>query len=189
VTIQAIRTVDVPLTTGVEFAPASRHARRRALDALHALATLGEPWACRMVLADGSIVPPDQVTEQVVADVQSDLERLGTRDLLSLDALIEQLYAASSRHDRSAVAPALDRLLDYVDSWSPVSPERVAALFERLDPSRLVRAVGQTLLAATRLASRGSAARQAFLSRFLEDLRVRGTPEATIRRLEQGFEM
>jgi hypothetical protein len=51
----------------------------------------------------------------------------------------------------------------------------VAALFERLDPSRLVRAVGQTLLASTRLSGDRSVARQDFLSRFLEDLRSRGT--------------
>ena len=106
----------------------------------------------------------------------------------SLDALLEMLYAASSHSDRSHIAPVLDRLLAYLDHWRTFSPGRVDALFERLDPSRLVRAVGQTLLASTRLACDRSVARHRFLSRFLDDLRIRGTPEATITHLQEGLE-
>src|SRR5690606_38775824 len=109
--------------------------------------------------------------------------RLATKEPPSLPALLDLLYAASSSDERSRIAPALDRMLEYVDHWST----GVDALFERLDPSRVVRAVGQTLLAAARQVGYRSAARQAFLARFIEDLRMRGTPEATIRRLEQGL--
>lgn len=187
--VETIRTVDVPRPAGGEFDPASRRSRRRALEALRALYVLGEQFTYRLVGADGSTIPSDQVAEQDSADVLNDLERLGMRVPPLLDALVDLLYVASSHSDRSRVAPALDHLLEYVDHWSGVSPARVAALFARLDPSRLVRAVGQTLLAATRLERHQSAARQAFLARFLEDLRGRGTPETTIRRLEQGFEL
>jgi hypothetical protein len=187
--MQTIRTIDVPRQAGIGINPASRRARRRALEALWALDALGVPCTYRLVMADGSAVPSDQITEQDSADVLMDLERLTMSAPLSMDALIDLLYAASSHPDRSRIAPALDRLLDYVDHWSEVSPEPIAALFERLDPSRLVRAAGQTLLAATRLDGHRSAARQAFLSRFLEDLRARGTPETAIRRLEQGLGM
>jgi hypothetical protein len=51
-----------------------------------------------------------------------------------------------------------------------------------------VRAVGQTLLASTRSSAERSAARQEFFARFLEDLRARGTAEATIERLRQKLE-
>jgi hypothetical protein len=107
---------------------------------------------------------------------------------ISLDALLEMLYAASSHSDRSRIAPALDRLLAYVEHWSASSPARVAALFERLDPSRVARAVGQTLLAEARLTCDRSVARRGFLSRFLEDLRIHGTPEAMIVRLRKELE-
>ena len=177
--VETIRTVDVPRPAGSEFDPASRRSRRRALEALRALYVLGEQCTYRLVGADGSTIPSDQVAEQDSADVLNDLERLGMRVPPLLDALVDLLYVASSHSDRSRVAPALDHLLEYVDRWSGVSPARVAALFARLDPSRLVRAVGQTLLAATRLERHQSAARQAFLARFLEDLRGRGTPETT----------
>lgn len=110
-------------------------------------------------------------------------------DALPLDALLEMLYVASSHGDRSLVPAALDRLLEYLDHWGSSSPGRIAALFDRLDPSRLVRAVGQTLLAWTRLAGDRSAARREFLARFLVDLRIRGTPEATISRLREGIEV
>jgi hypothetical protein len=107
----------------------------------------------------------------------------------SLDALLGMLYAASSHGDRSHVPPALDRMLAYLGRSRVSSPGHIAALFERLEPSRLVRAVGQTLLASTRLACDRTVARQEFLSRFLEDLRIRGAPEAIIARLRQGLEM
>jgi hypothetical protein len=97
--------------------------------------------------------------------------------------LVEMLESASERSDRSLIPAALDRLLEYVDHWSSSSPEDVAALFERLDPSRLVRAVGQTLLAWSRFAGDWSAAREKFITRFIEDLRDCGTPEAVITRL------
>jgi hypothetical protein len=121
--------------------------------------------------------------------LQGDLAHLATIDGTPLDALVEMLEAASSHSDRSLIPAALDRLLEYVDHWSSSSPGRIAALFERLDPSRLVRAVGQTLLASTRLAGDRSAARRGFLVHFLEDLRIRGTPEATISRLQKGLEV
>lgn len=183
-----IHTIDVPRPVGGEFNPASHRIRRRQLDALGALMALGEPCAHRLVMADGSPVPADQVTDQDLADVVGDLERIGRRDVPSLDVLLELLYAVSSHSDRSRVASALDRLLEYVDHWSATAPEHVVALFERLDPARTVRAVGQTLLAATRMSRDHLPARQAFLERFLADLRARGTPETTIRRLEQGLE-
>jgi hypothetical protein len=141
-----------------------------------------------MVMSDGTTVPSDQVTDQDSAEVRGDLEHLSTMIPTSLDALLRMLYVASSHSDRSRIAPALDRLLAYLGHWSAASPGRVAALFERLEPSRLVRAVGQTLLASTRLACDRSVARQEFLSRFLEDLRIRGTPEAMIARLRKGLE-
>ena len=186
-TTQTVRTVDVPRPAGGELDPAAHWARRRALDVLRALDAVGEPCTYRVVMPDGTAVPPDQVTDHDSTDVVSDLEHLGTTAPLSLDALLRMLYAASSHHDRSRIAPALDRLLDYVDHWSAVAPERVSGLFERLAPSRIVRAVGQTLLASTRLTCNRSAAHREFLSRFLEDLRARGTPEATIARLREGI--
>ena len=105
----------------------------------------------------------------------------------TLDDLLDMLYAASSHSDRSLIPAALDRLLEYLDHWSSSSPGRVTALFEQLDPSRLVRAVGQTLLASTRLAGVRTAARREFLARFVEDLRNRGTPEALIATLHKGL--
>jgi len=101
------------------------------------------------------------------------------KQLLSLDVLLEELYAASSCSSRSYIAPALDSMLTHVKHWRERAPELITALFERLEPSRLVRAVGQTLLASTRHAGGCSIviARRAFLSRFLEDLRIRNTPE------------
>ena len=110
-------------------------------------------------------------------------------DVTALDMLVWMLETASSHSDRSHIPPALDRMLDYLDHWRPSSPGCIATLFERLDPSRLVRAVGQTLLASTRLAGDRSVARQEFLARFLEDLRVRGIPEAVVARLRNGLEM
>jgi len=141
-----------------------------------------------MVMPDGTAVPSNQVTDQDLAEIRDDLEHLAEMAPTSLDTLLRMLYTASSHSDRSRIAPALDRLLEYLDYWSVASPVRVAALFERLEPSRLVRAVGQTLLASTRLAGDRSAARQEFLARFLEDLRIRGTPEAMITRLRKGLE-
>jgi hypothetical protein len=117
------------------------------------------------------------------------LQYLSQGGLPTLDVLIDLLYAASSHNDRSRVGSALDRLLEYVDHWSKVSPERVAALFNGLDPAQLVRAVGQTFLAATRLDGHTSPERHAFFLRFIDDLRVRGTPESTILRLVRGLEM
>lgn len=164
-----------------------RRARRRALDALRAFEAVGEPCTYRIVTLDGTTLPSNQVTDQDSAEVLGDLEHLSTMVPTSLDALLEMLYAASSHSDRSHIAPALDRLLVYLDHWRACSPGRIAALFERLDLSRLVRAVGQTLLASTRLAGDRSVARQEFLARFLEDLRIRRTPEAMIARLRAGL--
>lgn len=189
---QIPRFVDVPLvTTGSTggFPDLVAHrVRRRALDALRAFEVVGEPYTCRMVMPDGTALPANQVTDQDWAEVRGDLEHLATMAPISLDALLESLYGASAHSDRSRVAPALDRLLAYVGYWSVASPRRVDALFERLDPSRLVRAVGQTLLASTRLAGDRSVARKEFLSRFLEDLRIRGTDEAVITRLHKGLD-
>jgi len=191
-TTQTVRSVDVPRvaagpTSGFPDLTA-RRVRRRALDVLRAFEAVGEPCTYRIVMLDGTAVPPNQVTDQDSAEVLGDLKHLTTMETTSLDALLEMLYAASSHSDRSRIAPALDRLLAYVAHRSMSSPGRVATLFERLDPSRLVRAVGQTLLASTRLAGDRSVARQEFLSRFLEDLRIRGTPEAIIARLQRGLE-
>ena len=191
-TTHILRSVDVPRVTAGSTSGfpdlTVRRVRRRALDRLRALDAIGEPWTYRMVTLDGTAVSSNQVTDQDSAEVLGDLEHLSTMVPTSLDALLEMLYAASSHSDRSRIAPALDRLLAYLDHWRAFSPGRVAVLFERLDPSRLVRAVGQTLLASTRLASDRSVARQEFLSRFLEDLRVRGTPEEMIARLRKGLE-
>lgn len=166
----------------------ARRARRRSLDALRALEAVGEPCTYRIVAPDASAVPADQLTDQDSNDVISDLAHLDTMNPPPLDALVGMLYAASSHGNRSRVAPALDRLLSYVDYWTAASTGRVVALFERLTPSRLVRAIGQTLLASTRLAIHRSEARSAFFSNFLADLRLRGTPEATIARLRKGLE-
>jgi hypothetical protein len=189
---QALRSIDVPRTVAGppgRFPDLRAHRdRRRALGVLRALEAVGEPCTYRMVAPDGTAIPSDQVTDQDAAEVVDDLEHLATMVPTSLDALLEMLYAASSHSDRSRVAPALDRLLAYVGYWSVSSPERVTALFERLEPSRLVRAVGQTLLAATRLAGDRFVARHAFLARFLDDLRIRGTPDAVIARLRRGLE-
>ncbi|MFO0762065.1 MAG: hypothetical protein U0359_36840 [Byssovorax sp.] len=151
------------------------------------MSLLGEPCTYRLIALDGAAVPPDQISSQDLAELAADLEHLGVREPLSLDSLLDVLYTASSHSDPSRMAPALDRMLEYVEHWSTVTPEQIATLFERLDPSRLVRAVGQTLLAATRLACHASAARQTFVSRFFADLRARGTPEPTVRRLEEGL--
>jgi hypothetical protein len=191
-TTQITRSVDVPRvttrSTGRFPDLAARRMRRRALDALRAFEVVGEPCLWRMVMPDGAAVPSNQVTDQDWAEVRGDLERLATIAPISLDAVLETLYSASSHGDRSRIGPALDRLLAYVGYWSVASPGRVDALFERLDPSRLVRAVGQTLLASTRLAGDRSVARKEFLSRFLEDLRIRGTDEAVITRLHKGLD-
>lgn len=189
---QPHRSIDIPR---VAAGPTSRFPdlttrrnRRRALAALRAFEAVGEPCTWRIVMPDGTAVRSDQVTDQDLAEVRGDLEHLATMAPPSLNALLELLYAASSHSDRSRIAPALDCLLAYLGYWNAVSPRRVAAIFERLDPSRVVRAVGQTLLASTKLAGDRSIARQEFLSRFLEDLRVRGTSEATIARLRKGLE-
>jgi hypothetical protein len=190
-TLAPPRSVDVPRPAppaGGRLCSPARRARRHALDVLRAFVAIGEPYAYRVVAPDGTAVAPDQVTEQDDADVRGDLEHLGAIEPTPLDALVTMLEEASSHGDRSRVAPALDRMLSYVDSWSALSPARLAELFERLTPSRLVRAVGQTLLAATRLPGDGSPARRAFLAAFLEDLRARGTPEETIARLRRGLE-
>jgi len=155
---------------------------------LRALEAVGEPCTYRIVMPNGATVPSDQVTDQDSAEVRGDLQHLSTMDPPSLDALLGVLYAASSHSDRSRIAPALDRLLAYLDHWRASSPGRVAALFKQLEPSRLVRAVGQTLLASTRLAGDRSVARQEFLARFLEDLRSRGIAEEVIARLRKGLE-
>jgi hypothetical protein len=154
---------------------------------LRALDAVGETYTYRVVALDGTLVPPEDVTEQDLFEIRGDLEHLDTREPPSLEALLALLYTVSSDRDRSRIAPALDRLLEYVDCWSASAPERVDALFDQLVPSRIVRAVGQTLLAATRLPRFQSNARSGFLSRFLEDLRARGTLEATIDRLRRGL--
>lgn len=92
-------------------------------------------------------------------------------------ALAHRLYAASTRIDPALLAPALDQLLVHVESAEDTAP-----IFDALDPWRLARAVGQTLLAATR--GNRSPARQAFAERFLAALRGRGEPEAILRRME-----
>ncbi len=186
--MHAVRTVDVPRPTGGGLGVSSRRKRRHALEFLLAFKVLGEPCIYQFVMDDGSPVPLDQITEEEAAEVASDVEYLGRKDPPTLDGLLEQLYAASAHSDRSRVAPALDCVLAYVDHWSALSPERIAVLFDRLEPARLVRAVGQTLLAATRLDGRHSTSRQAFFLRFLDDLRARGTPEPTIRRLAEGLQ-
>lgn len=189
---QIPRSVDIPLvatgSTGGFPDLVAHRVRRRSLDALRAFEVVGEPYTCRMVMPDGTALPVNQVTDQDWAEVRGDLEHLATIAPISLDALLESLYGASAHSDRSRVAPALDRLLAYVGYWSVASRRRVDMLFERLDPSRLVRAVGQTLLASTRLAGDRSVARQEFLARFLEDLRIRGTDEAVITRLHKGLD-
>jgi len=191
-TTQITRSVDVPRVTTISTGRfpdlAARRMRRRALDALRAFEVVGEPCLWRMVMPDGVAVPSNQVTDQDWAEIRGDIEHLATMAPISLDALLETLYSASSHSDRSRIAPALDRLLTYVGYWNVVSPGRVDALFETLDPSRLVRAVGQTLLVSTRLAGDRSIARQEFLARFLEDLRIRGTDEAIITRLREGLD-
>ena len=91
-----------------------------------------------------------------------------------LDALMEQLYAASVREDRAGVGPALDSLLEYVERCHTVRDLRsMDALYDALEPARLVRAVGHTLLAATWLIGDRSAARAQFALRFVADLELR----------------
>lgn len=99
--------------------------------------------------------------------------------IAALDAteLAHRLYAASAHPDRSCLAPVLDQLLVHFESAEDMAP-----IFAALDPWRLTRAVGQTLLAATR--GNQSPARQAFAERFLAATRGRGEPEAIIRRME-----
>lgn len=186
-----MRSIDVPRARPQgdgRFDPASRKARRKKLDIVRALEAIGEPCVYRLVMSDGTPIPSGQVTDQDSAEIFQDLDRLAAMDPISLEALLTMLYSASSHEDRSRVASALDHMLACVDHWSSMRPARVVALFERLEPSRLVRAVGQTLLASTRLDRDRSPARRDFLSRFLEDLRVRGVPEARIARLRQGLE-
>jgi hypothetical protein len=192
-TTQTAHSIDVPR---VAAGPISgfldlkkRRARRHALTKLRALEAVGEPCTYRIVLPDRTAVAVDQVTDRDFAEIREDLEHLSAMHPAPLEVLLRMLYAASSHSDRSRLAPALDCLLAYVSYWSTVSPSRVAALFERLDPSRLVRAVGQTLLASTQLVSDRPVARQKFLARFLEHLRARNTPEAVIARLREGLEM
>lgn len=191
-TTQSTRSVDVPRVTNRSTGRfpdlTARRRRRRALESARAFEVVGEPYTCRMVMPDGAAVPSNQVSDQDWAEVRGDLEHLAIMAPIALDALLEVIYGASSHSDRSRIAPALDRLLAYVGYWSVASPGRVDALFERLVPSRLVRAVGQTLLASTRLAGDRSAARQDFLARFLEDLRNRGTDDAIITRLRKGLD-
>jgi hypothetical protein len=80
---------------------------------------------------------------------------------MSLDSLLETIAANPSD-------PAtLDQMREFVGA-APF--EQTEALFDRLDPSRLPRAVGQTLLASTRLAGYTSQARSDFLERFLRNL-------------------
>lgn len=191
-TTQTVRSIAVPRAAAASngtFPDLAMHrVRRRALDALRALEAVGEPCECRLIMADGTAVPSEQITDHELADIRRDLEHLSKRTPIALDALLRTLYDASSYSDRSRIPPALDRLLAYVAYWNATSPERVAALYDRLEPSRIVRAVGQTLLAATRLSGDRSHARQEFLSRFLADLRTRGTPEAVIERLQKGLQ-
>lgn len=191
-TLHSVPTVCVPAPPRGDFDVASRRARRRALEVLNAFQVIGEVHALRFVQDDGGSVPEDQITEQQSADLVRDLQHLRFRQLhrgkpLALAALLEQLYAASSHADRSQVGSALDQLLEYVDHWRMFSPERLDALFDRLEPSKLVRAVGQALLAATHISGYQSAARQSFCGRFTEALRDRGTPEPTIRRVVEGI--
>ncbi len=177
--------IDVPRPTKALFDVASRRARRRALDELLAFETLGASCTYRIIAEDGLPVPADQITDRDRLDISTDLQHLARRGAIELDVLLALLYEASAHEDRSKVGPALDRLLEYVDYWTDLAPDRVDALFENLDPSKLRRAVGQTLLAATRLDGFRSAARQSFYARFIDDLRTQGTPEATIRRLTE----
>lgn len=110
----------------------------------------------------------------------------------SPDDLLRAIHAASStasRGDRARVASVLDRLRAFVEHWEPRDPGRVAELFGRLDPSRLVRPVGQTLLASTRSRALRSVERRDFLARFLDDLRARGTSGATIERLRRRLDV
>jgi hypothetical protein len=189
---QMIRNIDVPRGSsgpGSEFPDlARRRARTRKLRGMGALMAVGESVDFRMIHPDGSAIPSDQLSEQERDGVQAELEHLSTLAPRSLDDLLQLLYEASAYSDRSRIGRALDDMLAYVEYWSFVLPEHVVTLFDRLEPSRLVRAVGQTLLASTKLDGDRSSARQAFIVRFLEDLRIRGTSDAVIARLRGGFE-
>jgi hypothetical protein len=102
-------------------------------------------------------------------------------------------YASSRDGDRSLIPPALDRMLAIADRWRNTRPDRISELFDLLDPAMLLRCVGQTLLAWTmkmpfssvefRSGSRGR-----FLSRFIQDMRARGTPDLVIDRIRRAFE-
>lgn len=115
----------------------------------------------------GPIAPWNWVEGEVV-EISNMVRVEMTKQRLScsLDELLDELYAASSHSDRSRIAPALDRMLVCVDHWRLSSPGTIADLFERLDLSRVVRAVGQTLIASTRLYGDRSKTRQGFVSRF-----------------------
>jgi len=94
----------------------------------------------------------------------------------ALRIVIHELYAASAAGDRARIAFALDLMLDHIDRWRGSSPTTIAELFRRLDPVQCVRAVGQTLLAVTRVTNDSPVARRAFMERFLAVLRERGEP-------------
>ncbi len=125
---------------------------------------------------------PEQGVEFEISLLTSEIAHLSG----DMADLLEMLYAASWHKDWSLIPAALDHLRRCLDNWHINSYNPI--LFEQLDPSRLVRLIGQTLLASTRSLVGQSAARQAFLSRFLDDLRIRGTPESTIVLLQKELE-
>ncbi len=121
---------------------------------------MSHPITCLM---DHEDVPHDDAAETFAA----------------LRIVIRELYAASAAAhdgDRSKVGPALDLMINCVDDWRRSSPTTIAELFRRIDPAQCVRAVGQTLLAVTRVTDDSPVARRAFMERFLAVLRERGEP-------------
>jgi hypothetical protein len=102
------------------------------------------------------------------------------------DDLQSVLYDACADPDRSSIDRALDLMLVWMDAWW-TDPRNIDNLFTSLDPTRLVRSIGQTLLARTDMPSRDTSARRAFVDRFLVAESARGASPETIDRLRRAF--
>jgi len=96
--------------------------------------------------------------------------------VISLDSLLSLLYETSMRalsnNDRSRVGFALDAMLDYVGYWTDTDLKQINALFEQLEPERVVRAVNQTLLASTQFTRELLTARRMFILRCLSTSKI-----------------
>ena len=104
-----------------------------------------------------------------------------TEDLLEI--LYEASHLASRHGDRSGIPMALDLMLERLDRSLETDRELADELLANLDASRVVRAVGQTLLVATRFDQMLSTQRKRFSARFIETLKERGVDEEVIERM------